>query len=149
MSLNNELFQLVYISTATAEYQISELNNILSVSRENNAREDITGMLLYHQGTFFQMLEGAESAVNAVMDRIKKDERHFGITVLLAHKITQRLLADWSMAYRDVVSTEAIVMEGFDSALREHQKSRLFNLEGLNSEARTLLSSFQRTALRK
>lgn len=41
-----------------------------------NARVDVTGMLLYHGRTFFQVLEGDRGVVEPLFDRIGKDKRH-------------------------------------------------------------------------
>ena len=50
------MYQIVYVSTATREYDRDELERILAVSRKNNSLDGVTGMLCYHGGTFFQML---------------------------------------------------------------------------------------------
>ena len=81
------MYQVVYISTARREYGKRELADILEVSRRNNTRDDITGVLCYHGGTFFQMLEGDEERVRAVMARVDRDPRHYGVTILLARFI--------------------------------------------------------------
>ena len=51
------MYQIVYVSTATREYDRDELERILAVSRKNNSLDGVTGMLCYHGGTFFQMLD--------------------------------------------------------------------------------------------
>ncbi len=101
-------------------------------------------MLCYHGGTFFQMLEGDRDKVEAVMARVSKDPRHFGVTVLLENDITERAMPDWSMAFRDVSSEEGRRLEGFDQALKGDGPSRLSEADAENEAL--LRRSFQETS---
>ena len=56
--MNDSIYQLVYISAANHEFTEKELHELLSKARKNNESYGITGMLLYHQGSFIQALEG-------------------------------------------------------------------------------------------
>ena len=96
---STKLYQLAYLSSALAKPSESGLRAILDTSRRNNSTGGITGLLLYHDGNFFQVLEGPKDAVLACYDRIVADPRHHGHIVLLSEKIGQRNFSDWSMAY--------------------------------------------------
>ena len=139
------MYQVVYVSTATREYGKEELARILEVSRRNNQADGVTGMLCYHGGTFFQMLEGERDKVQAVMDRVNQDARHYGVTVLLENDVTERAMPDWSMAFREVSTDEARRLEGFDQALKGTGPSRLSKADA-ESEALMLLRAFQDTS---
>jgi hypothetical protein len=67
---------IVYISAATYLMDENELKEILEVSRKNNQSSGITGLLLYHEGNFIQVLEGEKTAINALYDKITIDNRH-------------------------------------------------------------------------
>ncbi len=54
------MIQISYISTATKSMSQEDLEEILKTSRKNNAGSGITGMLLYMNNTFVQILEGEE-----------------------------------------------------------------------------------------
>lgn len=54
------MYQLVYISAAALNFVESDLPALLDKSQRNNAKKQITGMLMYHEGQFFQILEGPE-----------------------------------------------------------------------------------------
>ena len=75
------------------------IRGILAVSRRNNARDGITGALLFSQGCFAQVLEGPLAAVESAFERIQCDERHGDVTVLQSGPILARDFADWSMAF--------------------------------------------------
>lgn len=93
------LFQLVYLSAAVAPFSPEELEELLRVSRRNNARDGVTGMLLYEAGSFFQVLEGEKGKVRDVFERISKDARHQRVVVLSERDIPAREFAGWTMGF--------------------------------------------------
>lgn len=95
----NHLLQLLYVSRAAAECDAATVNAILHTSRRRNARDDVTGCLLFTGRHFAQVLEGRPAAVEAAFDRIAQDPRHARARTLTQHRSTRRTYADWSMGY--------------------------------------------------
>ena len=62
------MLRIFYISAATRFATARELDGILAVSRERNTADKITGLLLYHDGSFAQILEGPDEAVRNCFD---------------------------------------------------------------------------------
>lgn len=91
--------QLIYISHAVGRIDRYGLERILQTARGFNAGRDVTGLLLFHEGSFLQILEGKKDDVDQVMARIKEDPRHAGIIVLQDKTVTARAFPDWSMGY--------------------------------------------------
>lgn len=91
--------QLVYVSGSAPFFTAADLDAILAVSRRRNVAEGVTGVLLFHDGNFFQVLEGEPQAVQAVYDRILKDRRHSRVITLLDRHTERRGFADWSMGF--------------------------------------------------
>jgi hypothetical protein len=139
------MYQILYVSTATQEYGKDELARILAVSRRNNTRDGVTGMLCYHGGTFFQMLEGERGQVEAVMDRVEKDPRHHGVMVLLEQDVAERELPDWSMAFTEVSGRDAGLLEGFSQLLKTGRDQRIDAPQVAASDALDLISGFRDT----
>jgi hypothetical protein len=77
------MFRLVYVSSAIAPFSQTELLDLLAKARAKNQRLDVTGMLLYKDGNFMQVLEGEETVVRELFACIERDPRHFGTIVLL------------------------------------------------------------------
>lgn len=75
------------------------ISDILAVSRRNNAKAFISGMLLFNGTYFLQCLEGSRSAVNDTYQRIMRDPRHCRPVLLAYEDIFQREFGDWEMAY--------------------------------------------------
>jgi len=93
------MFQLVYVSSATWPMNNEDLNRILDISRANNRRLSVTGLLLHIDQGFLQVLEGPKDAVLTLFSRIQKDSRHIGLRVLIQQDIDERLFADWHMGF--------------------------------------------------
>lgn len=93
--------QLLYVSNTSLNLADRVLEDILAASRRNNARDGITGMLLYLQGGFMQVLEGNKDAVSATFERICRDGRHHNAMVLL-DRDAPRAFGEWSMGFRRV-----------------------------------------------
>lgn len=93
------IHQLIYVSTALRIFSNVEVGEILSSARSHNSQAGITGMLLFHDGNFFQVLEGEEQAVSACYARIEKDHRHKSPIVLMRQQKQQRSFANWSMGH--------------------------------------------------
>lgn len=93
------MYQLMYVSTASWEMNSGELSAILDVSRANNKRLDVTGLLLHLDRGFLQILEGPEDAVKATYAKIEGDHRHIGLRILLQREVDERLFADWTMGF--------------------------------------------------
>ncbi len=96
------IFQLVYQSTATWQLTERELLEILEQSRANNARLQISGMLLYHGGHFLQLLEGSETEVRDRYAIIARDERHKWVSLVMTGPNAARDFPDWTMGFRDL-----------------------------------------------
>ncbi len=93
------VYQLMYYSTARREQTDADLVEILDVSRRNNTAAGITGILLYGEGVFFQVLEGDEEKVKACFERIKADERHLSMLVASERTLPLRSFEAWAMGY--------------------------------------------------
>jgi hypothetical protein len=104
---------LIYISTAKKLLSEQELTDILTVSRDNNERHNITGALLYSEGTFIQLLEGDTETIEKAFAAISKDERHKNIIKLGGGAITKRSFPDWTMAFRTLNTMQLESIAGY------------------------------------
>ncbi|MDT3405204.1 BLUF domain-containing protein [Mucilaginibacter terrae] len=103
---------LVYISTASHLLNEDELLEILQTSRKNNEENNLTGMLLYGEGVFIQVLEGEEDALAKTYHSIERDDRHRSILKMTEGTITERNFPDWRMGFK---STNADDLATFDT----------------------------------
>lgn len=107
------LSHLVYVSTAAEPMNEQDLSALLETSREMNSRSDITGMLLYKNGRFIQLLEGHEGEVKKVFDRIRRDERHFDVELLWFRYAQYREFPDWTMGFQNLDELDTSTLKGY------------------------------------
>jgi hypothetical protein len=114
-----KLIQLIYVSAALKLFAPAELRELLRLARIKNQRLDVTGMLLYHQGSFLQVLEGPAAAVNPLLETIGEDQRHHKLMLLLRREIEARNFADWKMGFVEVAA-QAQALPGFRDYFKSH-----------------------------
>lgn len=107
------MFQLIYCSSARHLLSKQELVDILIKARDKNSRLGITGMLLYKDGNFMQLLEGEENIVRKLYETIVRDKRHHQVTLLISEAAEERLFPDWTMGFQDLSDPELDLLPGF------------------------------------
>lgn len=131
------MFQLIYTSRANQEFSAAELTQLMMRSRASNSTVNVTGMLVYHNSVFLQALEGNESSVRDVFNRIKNDPRHARVSILRDQKSfgERRIFGDWSMGFATSKNNAHILRGLIDlaidrdlSTLSEEQALELFSL---------------------
>lgn len=100
------MIAIIYISSAVRPFSDDELAACLAQYREKNDRLEITGILLYKDGDFMQLIEGPEEAVRSLAKTIYGDPRHHGIIQLIERKTAAREFEDWSMEFQNVSPTK-------------------------------------------
>ena len=137
-----KVFFHVYASSAVQLFAPEELRALLETSRRNNAALGISGMLLYKDGNFLQVLEGREAAVLQLADKISHDPRHRGIITLMQGFESEYQFPEWSMGFCDLRSDEATTMPGYSAFLESsfHPKA----LAADPTSAQRLLLSFKK-----
>ena len=106
-------YYLIYISAANHLLSEQELAELLTVSRANNTRLNVTGILLYSNGNILQVLEGEKEVVQSLYEKITKDERHRNVLRLISNESAERSFSDWSMAFKTLNPEEWDEYEGY------------------------------------
>ncbi|MGI9211145.1 MAG: BLUF domain-containing protein [Methylococcaceae bacterium] len=133
------MYSLVYVSLEIHPMTDSDLVDILTIARGKNLTLDITGLLLYRGGFFMQLLEGPEDAVDALYERVRRDERHSDVLLIYKENIVEREFPGWSMGFSTIDHT-INRLEGFTDFI--HSPSPYFFL-GQASKAKKLLHTFR------
>jgi hypothetical protein len=141
-----ELIHLIYTSAPTkGEFSRADLNALLVVARKNNAAAKISGLLLYQNGSFFQILEGERESVETLFLKISGDKRHNRITKIIVEVIDRRNFGEWKMGFPDVSPLELATIPGLNDFFT--QATSFHDLgEG---RAKMLLSAFREGRWRK
>ena len=91
------MHSVIYVSTAAAGFRDADLAALVTAAEQANAALKITGMLAYNGAHFMQLLEGEETTVEAILDRIAADPRHASVVVIRRGDRPGRECPDWSM----------------------------------------------------
>lgn len=95
------LFTLTYVSYQTRPFSPEALDVLARQAARDNARDGITGVLLYTGGYFVQRLEGSRDGVLALLASIRQDERHEVLMLTDVRPIDARTFDGWGMALLD------------------------------------------------
>ncbi len=142
------LSTIVYRSKAVKALSPRELHELTRVAQARNARESVTGLMLYDNEHFFQWLEGPPGGVDRVMGSIRADKRHHDIEILENQSAKARTFDGWTMKLaaqvpanaswrREVIAPPKEIVEG----LRQRPEAapvllaKLLPLSAIESEA--------------
>jgi len=113
----SDIFSYMYSSRATKAFNRDELLELLARSRENNCKLGVTGMLLYKNGEFMQVLEGSEQTVLTLVAKIERDPRHKNVSKLLIGNCPERQFPYWYMGFSNLDTEEARNTPGYTEFL--------------------------------
>jgi hypothetical protein len=137
------LSKLIYASQATRAMRPDELTLLLASARRNNEKLGLTGLLLYCNQSFLQVLEGEAEVIDALYQKIEGDPRHQKLRLLLRAPIDVRKYPAWSMGFDHVDEDRLIeTMPGYQPATQYPLVSA--DLVRNATVAETLLGLYQR-----
>lgn len=133
---------IIYVSQAKKPMDTAALEALLSLSRQWNTAQGLTGMLIYRyssdaeNGYFIQMLEGGEREVRALYEKIRRDKRHHTVLTLGEGEIDARMFSEWAMGFKNVDDTLFAGLPGharigeasFDPAAFQHSNVEALKL---------------------
>ena len=109
-------------------FDLSVLSGLLIDSRENNRKNKITGALLCRADIYLQMLEGPTEKVLETFDRIRVDDRHVEVEVLIKIDIKNRLFPNWAMKDDPVKSWMWSQEEVAKGVVRQSSQNEIMNV---------------------
>ncbi len=135
-----DLVHCAYCSASKkANLSPADLESLLDESRRNNAKAEITGILLYQNGSFVQLLEEERSAVEALFDKIAADKRHERATKIILEPIAARTFGAWTMGFPKITAKELATIPGLNDFFQRGQSY----LELGQGRAKSLLGAFK------
>ena len=94
-----DLVELSYLSEAISDMSFLGLMRLLESARAFNQQNGISGILLYDNQQFSQIIEGERASVMKAWKRIQEDKRHHRIELLEIREITERSFPDWLLRF--------------------------------------------------
>ena len=132
------LSQLVYVSNRKPSCTQEEIDKILDSCKKNNPSLNITGVLLYSETKFIQLVEGEANVIMSLYDKIKLDSRHSNPMMISYGPIKDKAFPSWHMGTKKLASNSIDYMTDitrddkvvFDNVLtgKEENGQRVLNL---------------------
>ena len=94
-----DLVELSYLSEAVSDMSFLGLMRLLESARAFNQQNGISGILLYDNQQFGQIIEGERASVMKAWKRIQEDKRHHRIELLEIREISERSYPDWLLRF--------------------------------------------------
>lgn len=130
-------YAISYVSTAEPNLPPEVVKDLLTKATKYNNTHDITGVLLYSENNFFQLLEGEKEKITLLFSYIEKDPRHHNIIKFIEKPVS----GPSNEGYISEVITGNT--EEKDSRLRKY----LNHLDVLDSMSRTAVKRVIETIL--
>jgi len=130
---------VAYTSSAVPEVTVASLEALLLRARQKNEELGVTGVLLFHDGSFFQYFEGPPLAVEEVYARIRRSPLHRGIYELMRGPVHSRSFGDWLMGFSQAPASTVLKLSTASWEARVRQEA---TLPKATSEGLALLLQF-------
>ncbi|OZB41422.1 MAG: blue light sensor protein [Acidiphilium sp. 34-60-192] len=97
-----------------------------AADRVDDAEVNITGVLVFGSGVFFQWIEGPEAAVRKLMASLHSDPRHYDIVSLeQSAEQRERLYPNWQMERVSAEDIHEVLQDALESAEDENNIAAL------------------------
>jgi hypothetical protein len=135
--------QILYVSTESNKTTKEFLKKLIDKSIENNRTLNVTGMLLYHKGTFLQILEGDPDDIENLYSKIKRNEHHKSMNMVYNVPIVERTFSNWAMGFVDAEELFDKGDKDFFSFFKDITESKDQNTEAKKIKAKKIIDKFQ------
>ena len=114
------LYTFVYCSRAAEGVDDAEVGRIVEAAQRRNVSRGITGVLVFGNGVFFQLLEGPAVEVQKLIANLHCDPRHCDVVSLdWSEERRERLYPNWEMERVEADDIRAVLNDALLSS--EHQ----------------------------
>jgi hypothetical protein len=107
------LERVVYVSRSAPGMTLETVFGIIRAAHARNARDGLTGGLIFLDGCFAQLLEGEGAALAAAVARIARDPRHGALALRARERALCRLFPGQALALRSRACLDAGLLEAF------------------------------------
>jgi hypothetical protein len=104
---------IIYISEATADFSEPALLTLLQQARREHQQAHFTGLLLYRDGRFLQILEGPEKPLREFFNRVAADPRHGKLEKLADGPKPRPDFQQWHMSFACGLPHQCMHLAGF------------------------------------
>ncbi|MEP1871121.1 MAG: BLUF domain-containing protein [Paraglaciecola sp.] len=122
------MYQLIYISEKTQNFELEDIPRILYSARLNNDLLNVTGILLDLSEHFIQVLEGNQKDVESTFTKISGDSRHCNIRCIYKQPTINQEFGNWSMGFSPDLNQD-VLQDAIHIANMFAQKQHLSDIQ--------------------
>ena len=120
------LCTFVYCSRAAEGVDDAEVGRIVEAAQRSNLARDITGVLVFGNGVFFQLIEGPSAQIQKLMATLHSDPRHYDVVSLdWSEERRERLYPNWEMERVTADDIRAVLDDALESSKDENNVAAL------------------------
>lgn len=108
MTFSNRLYEMLYVSTFAPEQDVTAVADIARRARVMNRAANITGILVFDGMRFCQQLEGTQTQMLELEQKIRLDKRHIHMEVLHHGPLAQRRFKCFTVGYSMLDDSEVL-----------------------------------------
>ena len=113
-----------YLSNASSELSHEEIENLMTDTKYFNDSNNISGILVYSDFTFFQVLEGESNMITTLFEKIKNDKRHYNVLKILEitsqNRRYYRYTTKFIVSYTNKALHELVkILENTDESIKD------------------------------
>ena len=125
------LKSICYRSTINKELSILETEALFDACKKNNNRLGLMGLLYRYNNYYFHIIEGDKKDIDNLFSKIKTENRHKDITILLNQPITKFTFNNFTTGYNKVEDLNALfgLQEYHDYIVKNNLASKDIFLE--------------------
>ena len=99
---------ICYISDSKQNESIKNLEALYSKAKTNNLKNNITGILIYINNNYLQVLEGYEKTIDKTFEKIYADGRHKNIFKIIETTIEERIFEDYNFGFTTIKNKQEL-----------------------------------------
>ena len=123
------LCTFVYCSRAAEGVEDAEIDRIVDAAQRRNLAKGITGVLVFGNGVFFQMIEGPAAQIRKLIATLHCDPRHYDVVTLeWSEERRERLYPNWEMERVNADDIRAVLNDALESSEDENNVAALVRI---------------------
>jgi Sensors of blue-light using FAD len=121
----------VYCSRAAEGVDAAEVSRLVAFSQSRNIAREITGVLVFGSGVFFQWIEGPPAEVRTLIANLHGDSRHHDIVTLdRSVEVRERLYPHWEMEQVEASDIREVLEDALETAEDQSNIAALHRILG-------------------
>ena len=114
------MYTIIYVSTCDPNLSSSDRKSLFETSKDNSDQKGVTGIFIYSDGNFFQILEGDKAILKSIYHKIEADSRHYNNIKLADKEVKNSFFQDYKNFFT-VIQDKSNITDVYNFLQREKE----------------------------